>query len=138
MKKTVLGLTATLLLALGAVGGAEAGVRTQTTSAPPVAGRTINVRYCWMTNVFNPQCPGGPMRLETNGTVQNRAGTSWVQTPTTLTLDFVNPTTTISRTTYTGTLESGTSQVCFSGSMFAARTNQTPATVTGVWRGCLV
>lgn len=138
LKTTVVGIAATLLMALGAAGSAEAAVRTQTMGAPSVAGRSINVRYCWMTTVFNPACPGGPMRLETNGTIQNRAGTSWTQTPTTLTLDFINPTTTISRTTYTGTLENGTTQVCFSGTMFSTRINQTPATVTGVWRGCLV
>lgn len=104
-------------------------------AAGSLAGRTLQLRYCWSTATFNPRCPLASLPLSANGTVNNMPGSSWSETATTVVIDFVNPSATVTRTTSSGSLTSSSGPACFAGTMVATRTIA-PAVMTGVWQGC--
>ena len=123
-------LIASALAALVALGAASS-------ASASLGGRSVQLRYCWSTSVFNPRCPLATLPLSANGTVNNMPGSSWTETPTALVIDFVNPSATVTRTTYSGTLVPGSTQPCFRGTMTATRL-LAPPTMNGVWQGCAV
>ena len=112
----------------------------QAVSAVPagatVAGHAIQLRYCWSLTTFRPTCPLATLNLYANGTVANMPGSSWTETPTTLTISFVNPTPNVQYTSYTGTMTTSTPLPCYAGTMVANRL-LSPPTMTGVWQGCI-
>lgn len=103
-------------------------------AAASVSGLRLTLRYCWSLTVFKPTCPSATLTLSPNGTINSMPGSSWTETATTLVVDFINPTSVVTRTTYSGTLMPGSS-TCYAGTMIATR-NLVPPTMTGVWQGC--
>ncbi len=141
IKKSALIAFAAFVAATSSVvapGAAHAAPQAQVTTSS-IAGRTIQLNYCWSSTTFRSGCPRASLTLNVNGLVGANAGmpgSSWIETPTTLTLDFINPNSQITRTVYEGTRTSSTTQICYAGTMTSTR-NLQPSTMTGVWQGCI-
>ena len=115
---------------------ASASLPTQVTTSP-LAGRTLQLNYCWSSTVARPTCPRTSLPFTANGTINNMPGSTWVDASPTLTVEFVNPTASVTKVVYAGTRNTSTTGICLTGTMTATRLLQ-PTTMTGAWSGCVV